>query len=345
MKMVRIGNQRYNAAELWKVRYSLLHTITSPKKIMNLIKIKYSEILKKPTVYGFPYSVFLEPSSYCNLRCPMCLKLQKNSSFDNKNMGLEDFKRIMGELGPTILTIRFWNYGESLINNHIFEMIKIAKKYKIFTVLSTNGILLDEEKSKKILESGLDFLIFSFDGASKETYEQNRKNGIFEVVLDNIKRFMELKKKMKKTNILVSVQFIIMKTNEKEIDKIKNLSSELGVDKLMLRTLNVVSEKGEKLLPGNKNYKIYEKADFRSENFCSNVWEETVINSTGIVTPCCMDAAIEHPMGNIYNTPFKYIWNGEKYINFRKIMLNNINSIKICNTNCYKKDNRINFVS
>lgn len=344
--MVTIGNQNYRVTELWKVKKSIIGAVTSPKKINNFLKIKYSKYKKNPIVMGLPYSLFLEPSSYCNLRCPMCLKLQKNSPFDNRNMSIEEYNKIMQEVGPTALTIRFWNYGESLINKDIFKMIKIAKEYKIFTVLSTNGILMDKYASKNLLESGLDFLIISFDGASKKTYEKNRKNGSFEKILKNIKDFMEIKKNMNKKDILVSIQFIIMNNNEKEVEKIKKIAKNFNADKLMLRVLNVVSEEGKKLLPNKKEYKETDvkKQSKQNINFCSNVWEETVINSTGSITPCCMDAAIEYEFGNIFKEDFKDIWNGERYVEFRKNILDNISKIKICNTYCYKKDNKLNFI-
>ncbi|MBS3163143.1 radical SAM protein [Candidatus Woesearchaeota archaeon] len=342
--MVRIGNQKYSFKELWKVKKSMVLAICSPKKFINFLKVKYSKIKKSPKVYGLPYSIFMETSSYCNLRCPMCLKLQKNCKFDNKNISLDEYRRIMNQLGPTMLTLRLWNYGEPLINKDIFEMIKIAKEYKIFTVLSTNGVLMDKETSRKLLESGLDFLVISFDGASKETYEKNRKHGTFEVVLKNVQDFMDLKKQMKKNDILVSIQFIIMNTNENEVEKIKEIADRFGADKLMLRVLNVVSKKSSKLLPKNKDYGIIEKESVKKTNFCSNVWEETVINSTGIVTPCCMDAALEYPFGNAFSEDFKAIWNNAKYTEFREKILQNINQIKICNEYCYKKDNRINFI-
>ena len=118
--MVAILNQKYTIKELWKVRKAILLAITSPKKIINLFKVKYSEMLHSTKVYGLPYSAFIEPSSYCNLRCPMCLKLQKNSKFDNRNMTLHEYKKIMRLLGPTMMTVRFWNYGEGLINKNIF---------------------------------------------------------------------------------------------------------------------------------------------------------------------------------------------------------------------------------
>ena len=94
----------------------------------------------------------------------------------------------------------------------------------------------------------------------------------------------------------------------------------------------------------NFETKVKEKESVKNTNFCSNVWEETVINSTGIVTPCCMDAALEYPFGNAFSEDFKAIWNNAKYIEFREKILQNINQIKICNEYCYKKDNRINFI-
>ena len=111
----------------------------------------------------------------------MCPKVQKNSPFGNRNMAFLEFKKVIKMLGPTALTIRFWNYGESLINKDLFRMIKLAKKYNLFTVLSTNGVLMDEKASRNLIKSGLDFLVISFDGASKSTYEKAHSQSNFEI--------------------------------------------------------------------------------------------------------------------------------------------------------------------
>jgi MoaA/NifB/PqqE/SkfB family radical SAM enzyme len=58
--------------------------------------------------------------------------------------------------------------------------------------------MLSEELSSEILKSGLDHPLFSFDGCDKETYEHIRNGGNFEKVVENITRFLEIKREKNK---------------------------------------------------------------------------------------------------------------------------------------------------
>ena len=88
--------------------------------------------------------------------------------------------------------------GEPLLNPHLSEIISYAKSSGIVDVIiNTNATHLTEKKSIELIQSGLDYIIFSFDGGTKETYESNRvsrfKPNTFESVVANIRRFCDLK--------------------------------------------------------------------------------------------------------------------------------------------------------
>ena len=50
----------------------------------------------------------------------------------------------------------------------------------IRTGMSTNATMLDDKRADMLLDCGLDYAIFAFDGASKETYEKYRIGATFE---------------------------------------------------------------------------------------------------------------------------------------------------------------------
>jgi len=68
-------------------------------------------------------------------------------------------------------TYYFYFQGEPLINKNLANLINYAHKAKIFTSTSTNAQLLNSDKAREIVLSGLDKLIISIDGSTQEVYE------------------------------------------------------------------------------------------------------------------------------------------------------------------------------
>ena len=74
--------------------------------------------------------------------------------------------------------------------------------------------------------------------------------------------------------------------------------------------------------------------------FCKRPWMETFINWNGDVFPCgCVATERKYSMGNAFETDFKEIWNGEKYIAARKELLDQPNDLEtichLCKANGY----------
>ena len=89
--------------------------------------------------------------------------------------------------------------GEPLLHSSLGKLIKFAKDKGILeTIINTNATNLTEKKGNELINSGLDYMIYSFDGGSKKTYENLRpgrfKKNKFEKVIQNIKNFSDLKR-------------------------------------------------------------------------------------------------------------------------------------------------------
>ncbi|MDD5417073.1 MAG: radical SAM/SPASM domain-containing protein, partial [Candidatus Aenigmarchaeota archaeon] len=198
-----------------------------------------------------------------------------------------------------------------------------------------------KENTKAMVDSGLDDLNISLDGASQETYSKYRKQGNFQTTIDNIKNLVEEKKKSGKKYPKITLQFIVMKHNEHEIDKIKQIAKELGVDSLQIKSVKVDTvEEAKQYLPSKENLRRYNiegehlvQAGAKSKMTCKMLWTEATIWADGSVVPCCYDYSSKHVFGNAFKTGFKEIWKGEKMNNFRKQFLKDMNQIPICK-NC-----------
>jgi radical SAM protein with 4Fe4S-binding SPASM domain len=197
---------------------------------------------------------------------------------------------------------------------------------------STNAFFLNKENAKKIVDSGLDELIISLDGASEETYNQYRKKGSFQNVLNSIKEINHQKKIQNKKYPLIKLQFIVMKHNEHEIKQIIQIAKTIGADKLFFKSVGImdtdISKDISKYLPIQKRFirKSFEKI----ANKCDYLWEEITINVDGSVVPCCRDSNNQYVFGNIFKEDFGSIWNNKKIQDFRGKILKDKKMINIC---------------
>jgi len=311
--------------------------------MINFILINLSKKLKLTKIPAYPLTLMIEPTNICNLKCPLCPTgaglIKRKKGF----LTFNDFKKAIDEIGDYIFHLRLWNWGEPLLNKDIFKMISYAKQKRIFVNLSTNSNFLNKEVIEKLIDSGLDELIISLDGASKETYQKYRKGGNFEKIIESIRFLMGERKRLEKSVPYVKLQFIIMSHNEHEIPKIKNLAKEIGVDELSFKTVGIMDyfsrEDIKKYLPKEEKYSRYliEKGEVFSKvklrNWCDFLWEEMIMNWDGDIVPCCFDMNNMHVFGNAFNQNLKDIWNNEKYVNFRKFILKNKKGVSLCE-NC-----------
>ena len=316
----------------FETKLEVIRKYADLRRIKNFLLTKISKKLKLTKVLGYPLTLMLEPNNFCNLKCPLCPTGQGLIKRKKESLSFEKAKIILDQLGNEIVHLRLWNWGEPLLVKDIFKIIKYAKKYKIFVNTSTNAFFLTKKIAKKIVDSELDELIISLDGASERTYKKYRKKGSFKKVLEAIKEIKQQKKLQKKLYPKIKLQFIIMKHNEHEIEKIIEIAKKIGVDVLFFKSIGImdvdVKEDVKKYLPTKKEFirKSFEKI----ENKCDYLWEEATINVDGSVVPCCRDPNNKYVFGNIFKQDFKKIWNNQKYKEFRKKLLKNKKSIDIC---------------
>ena len=316
------------------------------KKFINSVKVYasyfFSITVKYPKRFGYPISISVEPTATCNLHCPECPSGNGELTRFKGNIDFLLYKKIIDEAAPYLLNLILYFQGEPFLNKEIFKLIEYASvKKKIYTIISTNGHFLDDETSKKIIRSGLDKIIISLDGTTPETYEKYRKNGQFETVISGIKSIVSQKEKLKSKTPVIVIQFLVFKFNEHQIRDIKELSRELKVDKLELKTAQIYDfEKDKELIPSIEKYSRYRKntngnyeIKSKLKNRCRRLWEASVITNTGEVLPCCFDKDAKYSGGNINLFNFKATNNNEKTVNFRKNLLKNRKQIDICR-NC-----------
>jgi radical SAM protein with 4Fe4S-binding SPASM domain len=250
------------------------------------------------------------------------------------------FKRIIDEVKDTTFYIQLFLQGEPYINKELPEMIRYAHENKIYVVISSNGLLINKNNISRLLEDAPDKLIFSMDGTDEETYRMYRVGGDFNKAMENLKLLVEEKRKLNLSKPYIELQFLVMKQNEHQIEHVKKMAKNLGVNQLTLKSMQVYSfESALKFLPENRKYSRYEIKDGRLiiknklKNKCFALWRTAVITWDLKLIPCCYDKDAAFELGSLNDNTFAGIWKSEKYQAFRHQILKNRKSIDIC-TNC-----------
>jgi len=309
--------------------------------ILVYISFYLTKYFKIPIQWGKPFSVSFEPTTSCNLRCPECPSGLRSFSRPIGMLEPSFFRKTIDELSKHLFYLTFYFQGEPYLNKNFLEMVTYAKKKKIYTSTSTNAHYFTDEVAKKTIESGLDRLIISIDGTTQETYQQYRVGGQLSKVIEGAKLIVKWKKELQSTTPFVIFQFLVVKPNEHQIDDLKLLAKDIGVDEVILKTAQVYDyENGNELIPENEQYSRYRKNSDGTysiknslENSCWKLWHSCVITWDGKVVPCCFDKDAQHQLGDLKSNTFNQIWNNDKYKNFRVKLVKGRKEIDIC-TNC-----------
>ncbi len=292
------------------------------------------------TVRGFPYMLQIEPTNICNLSCPFCPaaadKYELNR--ERRHMRFEEFKSIIDDMQTYLLFVVLWNWGEPFINPELPAMIRYASERGIKVVTSTNAHFLQEkEYVEEILRSGLATLIVAIDSLHEENYKAFRKGGNLTRAISGLKFLLELKKQIK-SETLVNMRMVITKHNEHELPQMKNLAQKLRVDKFTVKTVYPtcgLKSNDEMITPNNPEYRryVYKPGTYeriRIDVPCEKIWHISTILSNGDVVPCCYDFSAEKKVGNVFEKPFREIWNSPAYGELRRIILYEKDSVPIC---------------
>ena len=317
----------------------------TPRRIWNAGKVVasfyYTKWTKKPTQWGMPFTISVEPTTACNLRCPECPSGLRAFTRPTGNLKADFFKNTIDELHKELMYLIFYFQGEPYINPNFLDMVNYAHQKGIYTITSTNGHFLNDENARKTIESGLDRMIISVDGTTQEVYENYRKAGKLESVLQGARNVVKWKKKLNSSTPHIIFQFLVVKPNEHPIPDIYRLAKEIGVDEVKLKTAQVYDyENGNDLIPTIEKYARYAQTDMgkwvvKNEllNHWWKLWHSCVITWDGMVLPCCFDKDADYRLGDLKKTTFKELWQADAYQDFRAKLLQGRDKIDIC-TNC-----------
>src|SRR5437867_4489419 len=225
-----------------KYLYNISHL--TAKKLLNILRIEWKFWTNDPVVDGlYPYTLFVDLSNACNLKCPLCPTGLGNLLPRDNRMSLENYKRVVEPLKDYLYQVFLFNNTEPFLNREVYDIIEFNRASNIGSVVSSNLSLKID--ARRLVASGLEYLIVSGDGVTQDVYGQYRVNGKVQLVIDNVRRIIEEKRKARSGRPFVEWQCLVTKKNEGQMGTIEKVAYELGVDAVRFADTNLYAIRGD----------------------------------------------------------------------------------------------------
>lgn len=270
---------------------------------------RWAEASKKETVEDFPLFVRFETQFKCNGRCRMCAHghpdLRADYAYDDY-LPFAVFTRLVDECAAHgCPSVGMSQTNEPLLDPDLIERTQYVTDRGIMDIhLNTNGVLLTEEMSRKILETGVTRLLMSLDAITEETYQKIRPGLDFKAVVQNLETFLRLRAEKGDGLPLVRVSFLLQEENKHELEAFRA--------KWVDRVDYVGVQRYVPISPfDDARGRAISEAPQRGEQSCSYPFESLFVHGDGTVVPCAAHRARHISVGNIHQNSLYEIWHSE----------------------------------
>jgi len=283
----------------------------------------------------FPSQILMDITEVCNLACTHCPHptFVKSKHYASRYMNPELNEKMIAEVseygqGKTQY-IRYASNGEPLVHPKGYDMIESAVKNSgVYVTLTTNGTIMNEKRTQRLLDAGVHMIDISIDAFKPETYSKIRVNGNLEVTRGNVLRLIEWVRESK-ANTKVVVSFVEQPQNTVEAVDFESYWTDQGVDYVVIRRLHSCSGAVPELAKIQR-----ESLNSSVRRPCLYPWERVVVNARGDLAFCPSDWVHGSYIADYRDTTIHTEWQGEFYRSLRKAHLdNNFSKHKFCG-NC-----------
>ncbi len=184
-----------------------------------------------------PRALLIETVGACNLICPGCDRASIEGNRRKLSIDYPDFTRIVDQLSPNLRYVEFYVGGENWAQARAADMVRYLRDRNpaCYIQSSTNGMFFHtDERARACVESGLDLLVFSIDGARQDVYEKGKGNGDLERVLDGLRRVLRHRAELGRTTPMVIWRYILYEWSgaPEQMEEARRMAREIGVDHL-----------------------------------------------------------------------------------------------------------------
>ena len=168
-----------------------------------------------------PNEIQIEITSHCNYTCVSCPSTsirQQRSAFLDLDKTFTNIRSILKKTHK----LNLYNYGEPLLHQGFSDFIRKcrAESSELVMELATNGMLLNEEISRALIESRVDRIIVSVHGGpgTENMLKYSCHGADYDTVLNNVRQLLQLRKSFNAQVPKVSLRAILFNWNDNDED-------------------------------------------------------------------------------------------------------------------------------
>ncbi len=242
--------------------------------------------------------------------------------------------------------IIFQGDGEPIRDPRFFERVTYARDRGLKVIFFTNGILLNKEHIKKIMELEISEIFCSLPAGSPQTYARINTMGstaTFQQIVGNLQSLRLMKESTGKSEPLLQMTHVIHALNYAELKQMAQLDAEIGADKVRfylarldenIRSLKLsashiktIKKSLQYVAPflSHRNISLQDNIHFQLKHYhpptgswsgntflktgCPVGWFFCLVLARGEVSMCCHLRVIDH----LAARNFEQVWNSAEY--------------------------------
>ena len=278
-----------------------------------------------------PLSLQIDVSSACPFRCPMCPTSNPKKLIAAGRpptvMSLNNFTKLIDDLGDFpghVKTIMLYKMGEPVANRQLGTMVRYAKDATPETRLevTTNAALLTRDRSRELIDAGLDYIRISVEHVHDEGYRKVTGNfSNYQAILDNARALWDQRERMGKKTPHIFAKIIDVGLTESERETFENDWRDISDTRAIHALFQWPNDPGTTLgttpttgIDGVTPIKL-------DRVVCASPFKGMSIDADLLVTACCVDALGETAIGDARTESLESIWNGHVLKQFRLMHL------------------------
>jgi len=290
-----------------------------PRNIKNRIALARSYLMREERLDAFPFEIAIGITNRCNLNCSFCP--HRISHRSQGDISLDLLNSLISQISTYADVVDLSFDGEPFLHPEWSECVRICHRHGVRAILQTNGLLVDEELTREILEVGVDSITFSVDAATEETYRMLKPGGDFKLVLKNVESFLQQAGRYSRRP-KITVQFVNGPENMVEADDFLLYWKGKGADFIRIKPM---------LNFGGSVGTFHRSGPSKP---CILLWTSLSIHWDGIVTLCCMDIEGRTPMGDANRESLREIADNKAFRAVRRKHINGDYSSHAVCRNC-----------
>ena len=283
--------------------------------------------------------VNLDPTLHCNLRCRMCHFSDPAQAANWKGLLKKDeLDRIAEMIYPLTLKLQIGCAAEPTVHKDFVGIIRQAKQSGVpHVALTTNANLLNTGKMKAMIEAGLDEVIISLHGTTKQVYEYFMDRASYERFSEIMQELQRLKNEMNSHTPRIRINYTVNRDNLDDLTGLFTLFDKIDIAVLQVRLIQNL---------GDTAYADFNLADRQSdlERILSDLAIECKNRNTTFLKPNIGQLSEDEAINDaslIYQATCRYIspkifwekgfdWKNESYhayckkIGWTKYLLGNV---------------------